>query len=341
MSRWNAVFLLIGVVAIAFLVWDTGPSTLAAGMARAGWGLVIGAVFHFCSLACDAYALKKCAGDAGLRVSYFQFLRAGIAGHAINIVTPLGTLGEITKYTLLSEHMPKERVAAAIVIDNILMFLGAATVLGVLPPIIALSLGIDGPVLIVICLSSLVLAFVSAVYWVVLNRGIGGWPFKLMRRFRLPKKRVDKIQATFDRVEKHWRTTAGERGRIAIAYAAFVVSRMFNCLERAALLYFLGHDNPVLLGILTLANTQVVAWMTAFVPLQAGTAEGSAYLFFKAIGLAGGEGVLIELLIKIRKIFSAVIGMVLLGSHTFMQFVRNKDAAGGDSPAPVSAADRP
>lgn len=334
MSRWNTIFLLIGVVAIGFLIWDTGPGTLIDGMVRAGWGFVMGCGFHFCSLAVDAYALKKCAGAAGEHVPYLQFLRAGVSGHAINIVTPLGTLGELTKYSLLSEHIPKERVAAAIVIDNILMFLGAATVLGILPPIIALALGLDGPVLVIVVLGSMALAVVSTVYWLVLYRGIGRWPFRLLRRFRIPKRRVDKIEASFARVEAFWKTTAGERGRIATAYGAFVLSRLFNCFERTALLWFLGYQDPVLLGILTMANTQVVGWLTSFVPLQAGTVEGGAYLFFRAVGMKGADGVLIELLIKVRKIIFAALGLVLLGSHAFMQFMAPKEREAAPSVEP-------
>jgi hypothetical protein len=68
------------------------------------------------------------------------------------------------------------------------------------------------------------------------------------------------------------------------------------------------------------------------VPLQAGSAEGGAYIVFQAVGLSPATGVLVEIGRKLRRVVFITLGVSLLGWDTFFQFrrkppVESKDTA--------------
>jgi hypothetical protein len=109
--------------------------------------------------------------------------------------------------------------------------------------------------------------------------------------------------------------------------AAFVCSRCADAAEQAVILAFLGYDDAISFGFLTLANTQIIAWVTSFVPLQAGTAEGGNYLFFRAIGMNPADGVLAALVYKVRRVVFVAIGIALLGAQAFRQMLTARGRA--------------
>jgi hypothetical protein len=100
-----------------------------------------------------------------------------------------------------------------------------------------------------------------------------------------------------------------------------VLSRLANVLETALLLYFLGGDHIVAGAFLSLASYQLSGWIFNFVPMQAGSAEGSAFVLFRAVGLSPDLGVLVEIGRKLRKVVFIGIGVTVLGWATFRRMM--------------------
>ena len=113
MRKLQLVFLLVGLGALAWMVYRLGPEILLDGILAIGFGFIFTCSAHLGALLLDSVTLRACAGrdDAP---PYLHFARASIAGHGINESTPFGKLGEITKYTLLREKLPAERAAGAL-----------------------------------------------------------------------------------------------------------------------------------------------------------------------------------------------------------------------------------
>jgi hypothetical protein len=316
--RWlNAAFLIVGLAALAWMIHTLGVDSIGDGLSRLGWGFALSNLAYFGALAADAFTLRACAGEVGGTVPYGRFLHAGMAGHAINLATPSGRLGEITKCTVLANDMPTERAAAALVVQNFIMLVTNCAMIVTAPIVAVLALGIEGSVATLLLVSAGVFFVVGAGALVLMHRGIGTWPFAVLARVGVSDERISRWRDAWQRVEGHWRDAVADRPRMRVAWASGFASRLFTIAEFAIILAFLGSDHVLAVAALSMANSQVVMWMTAFVPLQVGTAEGGQYALYSAVGLVPAMGVVVELVRKARSVVFIAIGIALLGWANF------------------------
>ncbi len=338
MKRLNQAFLVIGVAALAWMIWRIGPAAIAAGIARSRWAVLLGSLCHLGSLLFDALALQYGAGPAARPLPFRRFVHAGICGHAVNQATPLGTLGEITKVSLLEEHLPRSAAVGAVLMNNFVMFFSNCLVLGAGTPVVALLLGVRGPLLAAILVASAVYAILAVGTVVVMIRGLGAWPFAVARWCRVRAERVARAEAWWRRLEASWKECARDRRRMFAAIGASICARLFNVVEVIAVLAFLGHSRLIQVSYLTFAGSQLVAWTTSFVPMQAGTAEGGNALLFRSLGLAAQDGVVLSLVLRLRRLIFIGLGLALLGRHAFARFRSGAAALPADTPAPQPSA---
>ncbi len=126
-------------------------------------------------------------------------------------------------------------------------------------------------------------------------------------------------------MEKSWKEATEVRGAMPRIWIASVLSRLANVGETALLLYFLGGDRVIAAAFLNLAGSVFTGWMFGFVPMQAGTAEGSAYIVFRAVGLSPELGVLVEICRKLRRVVFIFVGVSVLGWETFRSFMSGEE----------------
>jgi hypothetical protein len=152
-------------------------------------------------------------------------------------------------------------------------------------------------------------------------------------RFRLSKKRVDGWQKGWRKVEKSWRAASEQRGARFVIFASMALGRLCNVVEAGLILYFLGGDQIVAGAFISLASYQLSGWVLSFVPMAAGSAEGSAFVIFSAVGLSPQLGVMVEIGRKIRKVVFICLGISVLGWDTFRRMMgRQPDKVEDDDP---------
>jgi hypothetical protein len=322
LKKLQVLFLAIGVSALAWLVYRIGFDRLLEGLAAIGFGFVLTCSAHLGALMLDSATLRACAGPPGLKIPFVHFARTSISGHGINESTPFGKLGEITKYTLLRERLKPARAAGALVAQNICMFVVNCGLIALSAPIAILIFDADGPAAIAFMIASGVFLVAGAIGLLILSRGLGRWPFLLVRRaglgrFRPSKARVDKWRSGWRKVEEAWQAAAKVPRGMETAWLSAIASRMCNVVETALILFFLGGENILAAAVLSLASSQLVGWVFSFVPLSAGTAEGGAYIVFRAAGLSPELGVMVEIGRKLRKVVFISLGILVLGWGTF------------------------
>lgn len=326
MRKLQLALLVVGVCALAWMVFHLGPETLLAGMMALGWGFALTCSAHLCGLLLDSVVLRACAGVPGREVPFLQYARISLAGHGVNAATPFGKVGEVVKYTLLDDRLKAADAAGALVAQNIASFVVNCGLIALASPVAFVFLDADGLVAIVFGVVGLGFLGAGAVGLVILRRGIGSWPFAVLRRigigrFRIAKRRVERWRRKWRKVEKSWKEATQVRGAMLTIWSCTVLSRLANVTETALLLYFLGGEHVVAAAFLSLAGAQFTGWVLPFVPLGAGSAEGSAYVVFRAVGLSPRIGVLIEICRKLRTIVFIVIGISALGWDTFRRFM--------------------
>src|SRR5574341_523725 len=101
MRRAQLAFFLVGVAALGWIAYRVGPDEIGAGLLRIGWGFIPVCLLQVLSLFVDAAMIRACAGADAFRLRRRTAVRSCFCGHAINTITPLGSLGEVTKYTIL------------------------------------------------------------------------------------------------------------------------------------------------------------------------------------------------------------------------------------------------
>jgi uncharacterized membrane protein YbhN (UPF0104 family) len=328
-SRWprrlHLIFLFVGLGALGWLLRQVGLDTLGDSLAMVGWGFLLSASAHFLVIVLDSFTVRAAMSSAAPSISYWQVLRASLAGHAINEATPLGKLGEVTKYTLIAEHISGQRSAAALIVQNIVMFVVNCTLMVIAPLASIALLDIDRVFTTILLIVAGVFGVLGVATVILMVRGPGELPFRLARRVGLGTARVERWQRTWKNVESHWQEAIHDRHGMYIMWASGVGSRVASIAEIVIILVFLRRDHVLAVATLTLASSQMVAWLTSFIPMQAGTSEGGAYLLYGQLGLSPGLGVVVELVRRARRLAFIGIGVSLLGWHTFREFTTRRD----------------
>ncbi len=324
MRRINVAFLLLGGLALAWMIHHVGLATLRRGLAEVGAGFVLSCGAHFAALALDSVTLRAVTGHAGRAVPYLTYLRVSLAGHAINEATPLAKLGELTKFTMLSDHVPTDRAAAALIVQNFVMGVMNCGLIAIAPPLVVLTMDVDGRLAALLWITGGVFALLGAALLVLMARGPGELPFRLARRVGFATARVDRWRDGWRGIEGHWHEATADRSRMRIAWLSGAASRAMSVVEAAIILHLLGAHHVVSVAMVSTASFQLILWTTSFVPLQAGTAEGSAYVLFARLGLSPTTGVLLELVRKVRRLVFIGIGVTVLGVSAFRDVTRGK-----------------
>lgn len=312
MRRWNLVFLVVGLAALAVMIGVVGVDEIAGGLQQIGWGFALACGAHLGSLTCDAIALRACAGDAGRGAALWPFLRASLVAHAINTATPGASVGEALRYSHLRDQLGGNGALSAVSLLNLTMMVSTFALLAVGPLAGAVALGVRGPVAYALYGAAAVSAIAAVGAVVVIRRGVGGWPFALLRAVRIDRERVAQWRQRWDEVEAAWRSAVSDRRRLVTIAVAAASSRLANVLEVGVLLWLLGQDQVVPVALLATANATLVQLVTAMVPYGTGTLEGGNYLLFKAVGLTASVGVTVELARKARRVAFVVLGLGLL-----------------------------
>ncbi|HTM19936.1 MAG TPA: lysylphosphatidylglycerol synthase transmembrane domain-containing protein [Kofleriaceae bacterium] len=317
MTIVSIVSLLAGAGGLGWMIYKIGPGNLRDGMAQVGWAFAIMLLAYLASMIGSAATLRYCVGREGHRVPFAVYVRASLAGHAINEATPLGKLGEVTKFTLLTERMPQARAASALIIHNFVSFIVACAMIASSPVCALIWFDTTRALTITLAIAAGVFALLGIGSFLVFWFGLGRWPFKVMRWVRVPRKRRERWEKKWKKVADEWREAARDRGSMRMAFLTNLGSRAIALVEPALALHLLGVHHPIAAAWLSSANYQVVFWLTSFVPMQAGTAEAGAYGLFEGLGLSPGVGVLLEILRKMRRIAFITLGVAVLGWSNF------------------------
>ncbi len=322
--------MVVGVGALAWMVYRLGPATLLGGMRAVGWGFVLTCSAHLCGLLCDSVVLKVCAGKPAVRVPYLHFARTSIAGHGVSEASPFGKVGEVVKYALLDEKLRKADSAAALVAQNIASFVVNCGLIVLVTPLTFFLFDVEPLITLAFAIVGVVFLCAGAAGLMILRKGVGAWPFKVLRRvgfgrFRVSEKRIKRWHRGWRKVEKSWKAATARRGALPMIWGFTILSRLCNVLEAGLLVHFLGGDHAVAAAFLSLASYQVTGWVFTFVPMQVGTAEGAAFMMFRAVGLSPDVGIMVEIGRKLRRVVFMFVGIAVLGLDTFRRMLGMQD----------------
>lgn len=134
-SRWGwgrlarLGLLLVGALALVYLVWSVGPEVVLATLVEAGPWFPLILLLEFAWVGFEGLALLSLYGESARRISFRTWFRTGLVHFTTLLILPVGRAGaEVARATLLSKRVGGGRAAAGAALMQSLVLVANAIV---------------------------------------------------------------------------------------------------------------------------------------------------------------------------------------------------------------------
>ena len=306
MRALRLILFLGGVAIVAWLVTRIGFAPVVASFTELSWRLAI---------VCVPYALVMAVDTLGFRyafardnVPFLSLFGARLAGEALNVVTPLASVGgEAMKAWLLrrkarfGESVPALIIAKTTITiaQALFLMLGIMAAWWVLPPgstFMTTMWGLLGVEVLAVA------GFLGVQLSGVLGRG--GRLLKLVGGDS-----AEHAQALDEALRGFYRE---QPGRLALSIGFHLAGWVLGTIETLLVLYFLGVPAGWSIALVIEAFGSAVRFASFMVPASLGTLEGANAALFHSLGLGAGIGLTFSLVRRARQLVWVVIGLLVL-----------------------------
>jgi uncharacterized protein (TIRG00374 family) len=314
MSNKQLIALGLGVALFSYLIYETGPASLAANLELIGPKIVF------------IFALERIVdlfNAVGWMFTFAPNLRRGtlgtlymvrLAGTALNEMTPSASIGgEPAKVMLLRPYMPAS-AATASVLTALVSFTFARAIFiaaGMLISWHRLELPHE---LSILLLAGFTLTLCGLIAFLTLQlRGFARTAGRLGRRIGLPESWMTEIDSASGAVDEHVADFYRSRpGDLARSIAAHQFAFLFGVLEVSLLLGWLSLPNDWQTSLAIEAFSGLVGFIIFVVPGSVGVQEAGKVLIFTALGLLASDGMSVGIAFRMNEIVSTALGLALM-----------------------------
>ncbi len=316
MKRANRIFLAAGLLLFAFLIWRSGPTTLAADLLAVGWGFAAVVAVALASILVMTIGWKALLAPGSSRANLWDLTGASLVAAALNFLVPGNVGGEPIKATLLHGKVSAEDLVSTVLLHNVLYWLSnlVLIVAGVAGAAIFLTLP-DRLLAVLIAAAFLVAVPTLGIAWLVRKRIAERFVKVLGRlgiRFQDPEALLEKARRA-DSLLRDFRMR--HPGAFWRGFFWTLVGRSLSVLEVWVILAVMGHSVSPAVAFLVQSTSLVVYAAFAFIPSQMGANEGASYMLFPYLGLAASTGVAMEMLRRLRVVVLVLLGLGLLSVY--------------------------
>ncbi|HEX3843393.1 MAG TPA: lysylphosphatidylglycerol synthase domain-containing protein [Steroidobacteraceae bacterium] len=310
-----------GLLLLIALLFSQGLTPVFATLARAGWGLLLVALFHLLPLWLDAEAIRVLFDAGATGGAWRDALLARWLGESANSLMPLGQLaGPVVMTRHLSRRgMATQGAAAAITVATTLQALAqfAFALLGV--ALLALPARLETAsarqehraVIIGLLTASLLLALILASFYRVQRRGLFGgavrWLARLAHRreWSALMSRADAIDVAVEATYRRGRSAAAS---FALSLAGWLVGSG----EVYLALWLLGSPTGWRDALLLESLGQAIRGAAFAIPGAVGVQEGGYLLLAPFAGLTPDAALALSFAKRAREILLGVPGLIYL-----------------------------
>jgi uncharacterized membrane protein YbhN (UPF0104 family) len=310
---FNVGMLLFGA---AMLTWflrglEWGDLSMAISGVGRRFAIILG--LDLAAVLLDARALHAFMRPEARMISYWRVVAAQLSGRAVNVVTPLGALGEATKLTMLVTHAPRVRVVSAIVLFNLAALYLSVTVMAIGVPIALLLVDLPRALQVTVAIGLAgAIALVIAV-GVLIERGATATLTGLLHHVRvISRERRDDWQVRLQELDRH---LAGlhEPGAGTWRGVLWVVgSRLVTWTSTFTLIGGIGVEISPRLVAGVLSVGVLIQWIASVVPFGLGVADTGNYALYDLLGASGVHGALVTMLNRARSLSVAGVGFAVM-----------------------------
>lgn len=323
-AKW--ISRLVGVaafVALGVTLYSVGFGTILTQLGIIGWWFVPIVLLEVASAFADAMVIHGFLGPGGRRPGYWSVLKAQVSGRAINLVTPMASIGEATKVTMLVRETSSARAVAAIVRFN--LSYGALNLLAIVigAPICALVLPLPWWLEQLLWIGTALSVAVVVGVALLLRAGLLGSLIKGVRGVRLlSAERSKKLQQKLKDVDKSLRGDRGLRSWLPGLWA--LASKVMGWV--IVWIVMNANGEPPSVGVMaTMASAgTVVSLLSNVAPMGIGINEAGTAALMAALGENAGLGVTTVLARRVIQMCYAAVGLVLLATTETVVSKREK-----------------
>lgn len=314
--RLHFVFLAVGVIAFALLIWRVGPLQLLEDIRRAGWVLLPVVLVYAAVYLGSSEAWRLTMPIRPPPVSHPRAFALTAWGYALNYVTPMVSVGgEPFKILAASQWLGKRAATASVlslrllhVQAHLLFFLAGVVVAALLLP-----RGAVGWLALII--TGLVLVALGLLLMRVHRRGGVEWLIRVVQRLPLVRRRAAWLESKRPgaaEVDGHIRAFYLESPRrYAGALALEFASRCMSVVELMLIAHAIGLSIGYWTAFLITSFASLFVNMFFFVPFALGAREGGLYMIFGLLGLPPSLGVVASLIGRLREMSWTALGLLL------------------------------
>ncbi|MGB5545859.1 MAG: lysylphosphatidylglycerol synthase transmembrane domain-containing protein [Polyangiales bacterium] len=323
----NVLFLLLGIGLFALLLVRLDAATIGEQLESIGWFVVPSVLAYVGNQLAATRAWQVLLRSAGQDPGYAAMLRVMWMGHAINALTPGGSVGEVAKTTFLSRRgVPTTETVASLIIYNIqnAFVIGCFNLVAALLCVIFLPTMRDATLPI---LAGSALSFAGiAVFFVVVSKSLAARTVRVLRRLPFLARWINESALhRAEQVDDSVRSILhGHRRAVVRAGLWIVLVRVMQVVEVGFLLIpIVPSDQLVLVALLTQVSSQLIVWIGAFVPSQVGVMAAGTAGVFKLANLDPASGFAVAVARRVRTVFGIAVGLGL-GAHAQLHSIATK-----------------
>lgn len=314
-AKWISRLVFLGaLIALGVTLYSVGFGTIWSQLRIIGWWFVPIVLLEVASAFADALVIHGFLGSGGRRPGYWSVLKAQVSGRAINLVTPMASLGEATKVTMLMRETSSGRAVAAVVRFN--LSYAALNLMAVVigAPIVALALNLPSWMEKTLWIGTGVSVAVIAGVSLLLRAGLLGSLLQGLRSVRiLSEERTKKLKQKIKEVDHSLRGDRGLRSWLPGLWA--LVSKIMGWAIVWIVMSVNGHPPGVgVLATLASAGT-LVNLVSNIAPMGIGLNEAGTAALMSALGVNASLGVTTVLARRVIQICYAAVGLTLMATE--------------------------
>ncbi len=310
------IFLIIGVGALAGILWHVGLTPLIHTFHQFG---LLALLLIFVPMVgvylLEAYGWQLTLGNHVEKVGFWRLFAIRMVGEVINVTTPTGYMGgEPMKAYLLRRYDVRmvDGMASVVTAKTIMtlaqiMFivLGLGLMFGIL--------GMTDQNLFAALIGVGTLLFGLGLFMMVQRYGLAVGLLTCFRRLKLSISYLEKRESQLIELDHTIRQFYAERRTTFLfALSVYFLGWLMESLEVYAILYFLGVDVDVLSSVSIAALAVLIKGGTFFIPGSLGAQEGGYLLMLLGFGYDEVTGVAFALVRRMREVIWIMIGLVFL-----------------------------
>ncbi len=312
-------FSVLGALLFAVLIWRVGIDTLLQNVQTLGWGflglIALGGMSHLMKTWAWRYTFPKEHRNLPFRL----LVEVRLAGEAVSQLSFAGQLvGESTRAWMLRREVPKRLGVSSVVLDRS-MFTFTSLLLVVIGTVLSVVL-LNLPesvrrynLLIALGMGAVILLGVAAVrkHWPILSG-----PLAALGRFRRLKPLAERHREGVAGVE---RTIYGfydqSHSSFWSSFGLNLAGHFFSMMEVYWVLSLLGLQPTLVAAFIIEALTKVVNFGGVVIPGNIGASEGGNMIILESLGLGGANGLTLALARRLRGLFWAAVGLMVIYVH--------------------------